>query len=119
MLTISVENLGEAVLLHCAGKIVRGHETSLLCSAAQQQGRNVFLDLSAVESIDAAGIGALVSLQAAGIYLKLMNPTETVLKVLKVTKLNSIFEIHSSESIGREMAPATSHQQADALRASA
>lgn len=119
MLNISVENLGEAVVLHCAGKIVRGHETSLLCSAAQRQGRNVFLDLSAVESIDAAGIGALVSLQAAGIYLKLMNPSETVLRVLKITKLDSIFEIHSPQSIGEAMAPAASYQQSDGLRASA
>lgn len=117
MLTISVENLGEAVILHCAGKIVHGHETSLLCSAAQQRGRNVFLDLSRVESIDASGIGALISLQAADIYLKLMNPSETVLKMLKVTKLNSIFEIHSSESIGENVEHVAPNLQSEAVRA--
>jgi anti-anti-sigma regulatory factor len=34
------------------------------------------LDLTQVDAIDAAGIGALASLQAAGVYLKLMNPTD-------------------------------------------
>jgi anti-anti-sigma regulatory factor len=45
----------------------------------------VTLDLTGVDAIDAAGIGCLVSLQASGIYLTLLNPTEQVREVLKVT----------------------------------
>lgn len=67
MLTLTVHNLGDMVILRCTGRIVRGEETAILCAAAQQQGRNVILDLSGVDAIDAAGIGLLVSLQAAGI----------------------------------------------------
>ena len=98
MLTVSVQNLGDEVILRCQGRIVRGDETAILCSAVQQQGRNVILDLSEVDALDAAGIGALVSLQAAGIYLKLSNPSEQVRQVLSVTGLDSIFELCKSPS---------------------
>ena len=98
MLTV-VQNLGDVVILQCQGRIVRGEETAILCAAIQQHGRDISLDLGGVSAIDAAGIGLLVSLQAAGIYLKLMNPTEQVRGVLRLTNLESVFEICESQSI--------------------
>src|SRR6266700_280709 len=92
MLTVTVENLGGVAILRCRGRIVRGEETAILCAAVQQE-RNIILDLTEVESIDAAGIGLLVSLQAAGMYLTLMNPTKQVRVILRITKVESIFEI--------------------------
>lgn len=65
MLTVTVQNLGDAEILQCQGRIVRGEETTILCAAVQQHGRDISLDLSGVSTIDAAGIGLLVSLQAA------------------------------------------------------
>jgi anti-anti-sigma factor len=65
----------------------------------QQGSRNVVLDLTEVDAIDAAGVGALLSLQAAGVYLKLLNPSRQVREILKATRLNSIFEIRESQSI--------------------
>jgi anti-anti-sigma regulatory factor len=53
----------------------------------------VTLDLSGVDAIDAAGIGSLVSLQASGLYLKLLNPTAQVREMLRVTQVDSILEI--------------------------
>jgi hypothetical protein len=35
----------------------------------------------------------LVSLQASGIYLTLMNPTQNVREMLRLTHLDSIFEV--------------------------
>jgi anti-anti-sigma factor len=109
MLTITPETLDEAVILHCLGRIVCGYETALLCAALRQERQNVVLDLTEVEAIDAAGIGALVSLQASGVYLKLMNPTQPVREILKVTNLDSIFEISESrgtcEALGTAPAP--------------
>jgi anti-anti-sigma factor len=99
MLTITTETFDEVVILHCLGRIVYGYETILLCSALHQAGRNIVIDLAEVDAIDAAGIGALVSLQAAGIYLKLMNPTRPVRETLKVTNLDSIFAISESQGI--------------------
>src|SRR5260370_6982623 len=99
MMTINVEGINEVVVVRCSGRIVCGQETSLLCSVMQQESRNVVLDLTEVDAIDAAGIGALLSLQAAGVYLNLLNPSRPVREMLQVTRLNSIFEISQSQSI--------------------
>ena len=99
MLTITVEHVGESVMLQCVGRIVLGDETALLCAVMQQEGRKVILDLTQVDAIDAAGIGALLSLQAAGIYLRLVNPTPQVREVLRITKVDSILEICPSQLI--------------------
>jgi len=100
VLNVTVQKLGDVAILRCQGRIVRGQETAILCAAVQQQGRDVILDLRKVDAIDAAGIGVLVSLQAAGIYLRLMAPNEQIREILRLTKLGSIFEICESESIG-------------------
>ena len=97
MLNVIVEKLGDVVILRCQGRIVRGQETAILCAAVQLYGREVILDLRKVDAIDAAGIGVLVSLQAAGVYLKLMAPGEQVREILRLTKLDSIFEICGAE----------------------
>ena len=98
MLTATVKEWDDGVVLQCQGRIVRGDETAILCAAVRQEGRNVTLDLTGVDAIDAAGIGALVSLQASGIYLTLLNPAEQVREVLRVTQLESIFEIRESRA---------------------
>jgi len=93
MLSVATHNVAESVVLQCQGRLVHGEESALLCAAIRHHGRDVVLDLADVTAIDAAGIGALVSLQAAGVYLKLMNPTEQVREVLKLTGLERILEI--------------------------
>lgn len=93
MLTVAVKDSDDGVVLQCQGRIVKGGETAVLCAAITQEARNVTLDLAGVDAIDAAGIGLLVSLQASGIYLRLLNPTEPVREVLRVTQLDSVFEI--------------------------
>jgi len=98
MLTVTVKDSDDGVVLQCQGRIVRGDETAILCAAVRQKGRNVTLDLTGVDAIDAAGIGCLVSLQASGIYLKLLNPTDQVREVLRVTQIDSIFEIRDSRA---------------------
>ena len=99
MLTVTVKESDNGVVLQCQGRIVRGDETAILCAAVRQKGRNVTLDLTGVDAIDAAGIGSLVSLQASGIYLTLLNPTEQIREVLKVTQLESIFEIREARAV--------------------
>jgi anti-anti-sigma factor len=96
MLTVTVQKLGDVAILLCQGRIVCGRETSILCAAVEQNGRDVILDLRKVDVIDAGGLGALVSLRAAGICLKLMKPTAYVRRIFSLTKLDSIFEICES-----------------------
>jgi len=105
VLTLAVHNLAGTVVLRCQGRIVRGEESPLLCAAVQHYGRNIVLDLGGVSAIDAAGIGALVSLQAAGLYLRLLNPTDSVRSVLRLTGLESTFEISESRPLEEKTMP--------------
>ena len=93
MLRVIVEDLGQVVILHGIGRIELGEEAALLCPAVGQRGRDVILDLSQVDSIDASGIGALIALQAAGVYLKLANASRAVREFLKAARVDSVFEI--------------------------
>src|SRR5437879_13181752 len=99
MLTVTLHTVADTLVLHCHGRLVRGEESTLLCAAVHHHGRDVVLDLAGVTAIDAAGIGALVSLQAAGVYLKLMNPTEPVRAVLRLTGMEAVFEICDVRSV--------------------
>ena len=96
MLTVTIEESEKNVILHCVGQIVRGWETSLLCAAMGQADRNVIVDLSHVDAIDAAGVGAFIALQAAGVYLQMLNPAKAIREVLRLTKLDSVLEIFTS-----------------------
>jgi len=96
-LDVTVESARGVVTVRCQGRLVRGQETALLCAVIQQHGRDIILDLSGVTAIDAAGIGALVSLQAAGIYVRLVSPSFAVYRVLRLIGLDSVFEISEPE----------------------
>ena len=98
MLTVTVQDQNAVVTLRCAGKVVNGAETSILCAALGHFERDVILDLSEVDEIDAAGVGALIALQAAGIYLKLKNPAEPVRERLSRVGAESIFEICDTQA---------------------
>ena len=98
MLSVTVEELEQVAILHCSGRIVRGNETAILCAAVRRHGRDIILDLANVDALDAAGIGAFVSLQAAGIYLTLKDPNVHVREVLRITGLESVFEIHDGQT---------------------
>jgi anti-anti-sigma regulatory factor len=99
MLTVNVQDFEDDVILQCSGRILRGEETGILCAALAYSGRNVILDLAEVDAIDESGIGMLISLQAAGIYLKLVNPNDRVLEMLKVKQADSIFEIYRPRAL--------------------
>jgi anti-anti-sigma factor len=97
MLTVTVEDHANAVILHCRGRLVKGSETPLLCEAVHRYGQDISVDLSAVTAIDAAGLGALISLQAAGVYIRLLNPSKAVRELLHLTTADTLFDISQTE----------------------
>ena len=98
MLNITIESARRVVTVRCQGRLVCGLESALFGACVPYHRREVIiLDLSGITAIDAAGIGALVSLQAAGTYLRLVDPSETVRQVLRLTNLHSVFDISESE----------------------
>jgi len=101
MLTINVEKLKDLVIVRCAGRIVRGENIRPLKGGviAANDTRLIVMDLSEVESIDAAGLSALVSLhhwsRSRGVQLRLVNPSRFVLGMLNRTRLSLVFDISS------------------------
>lgn len=99
MLDVIIENVDGRLIFTLQGRLVRGEDTKLVCAALRHAQREIMLNLSGLTAIDARGLGALVSLQAAGFYLRLANPTRNVLEVLARTKLDSIFEVLEAEPL--------------------
>jgi len=101
MLTINMETFKDLAIVRCTGRIVRGENIYTLKTEviSAKDTRLIVLDLCEVESIDAAGLSALVSLhhrsRSRGIQLKLVNPSRFVLEVLNRTKLSLVFDISS------------------------
>ncbi len=103
MLTIDVEKTGDVAVVRCVGRIVRGAEVRTLRNAvfAEKDIRIVVIDLSDVETLDAGGLTALLSLQqwaqSRKVQLKLVNPSHFVNEVLTRTGLNHVFDISTFE----------------------
>ena len=105
MLTTHIEKLKGLAIVRCTGRLVRGEGVRVLKNAAisgrvsENDTRVIVLDLSDVESVDAAGLTALVSLhhwsRSRDIELKLVNPSRFVLEMLDRTGLSSVLHISS------------------------
>jgi anti-sigma B factor antagonist len=87
------------------GRIVFGDESSLLREeikkAIAEGNKRIVLNLGEVNYIDSGGLGTLVALHTtahiAGANIKLANLTKRVGDLLQVTKLATVFEVHTSE----------------------
>jgi anti-anti-sigma factor len=103
MLTIDVEKTGDVAVVRCVGRMVRGAGLRTLKNAvlSEKNVRIVVIDLSDVETLDAGGLTALLSLQQwarnCNVQLKLVNPSHFVNEVLTRTGLNRVFEISKFE----------------------
>jgi anti-sigma B factor antagonist len=94
-------------ILHLEGRLVTQSRPipSLLAVVRDQmrQGRLVvLLDMTAVTDIDAHGLGALVSslttLERHGGQMALIAPSDRIRRLLAITKLDTVFVVHDSES---------------------
>ena len=94
---------GDITILTVNGDLVIGDpETTFKRTVTQllEEGRvNLLVDLSSVGFLDSSGLGALVRAltqsQKEGGQTKLLNAGPQVRKLLQMTKLDSVFEIHS------------------------
>ena len=91
----------ELTVICCKGRIAYGIEAASLSGEIAElaaQTRRVVIDLSGVEMIDAAGLGALISValraQASQWSVKLAAPSILIRQLLELTKLISVFEVH-------------------------
>jgi len=119
MLVINLRNVGESVVLQCVGRIVAGEEVATLkrIVLSQVTPKAIVLDLSGVEFVDGAGMGALVFVQgwtqATGIRLQLHNPTRHIRELFELTNLDSVFEICPSNDLEKAIDRATLAMRTD------
>lgn len=105
MLQLTIQNSCNVTTVWCRGRIVAGGHLNLLKFAAfSQTSRQVVLDLSRVNLIDATSLGALVDLhkrfQSASRKMELRDPTNFVYHVLRITCLDTVLHISHTSQVG-------------------
>ena len=102
-LQYQIECLHDVAVVGCSGRMVRGAALDEFRSRIERlEGLRVLvLDLSAVEQIDAGGLGTMLTLRhwalQKSVRIKLVDPAPFVRRVLEATHLASVFEIASFE----------------------
>ncbi|MGD0511573.1 MAG: STAS domain-containing protein [Candidatus Micrarchaeaceae archaeon] len=99
-LTFEQQKSGDTVTLVCHGRVVFDSipalQDKVRTAIAQAQAQTIVLDLSDVRYMDSSGLGALVGLYVSakrnGKHLKLINLSDRVLELLRLTKLITVFE---------------------------
>jgi anti-anti-sigma factor len=104
MLRVEIERSGDITVARCTGRIVHGDGLHRFRVAIlSQDTREVRLELSGINRVDAAALGTLVELHKrfrhAGRELKLLNPTPLVSQFLSITRLDTVLQIlHTRQS---------------------
>ena len=104
-LHIKFKKTNDVAVLECGGRLVRGEALHFLKHAVTSLSRLrvVVLDLSEVEMLDGGGLGMLVFLhkwtRAAGVQLKVVNPSSLALEMLTRTRLTSVLHVWSLDEV--------------------
>ena len=103
-LELTSKQTGRVMIIRCRGRITTGTETRALQDEVTRVTlgtKNVILDLAEVDFADSGGLGLLVrihrSLRTDRGDLKLCGVQESLLKVLRIIHLHSVFEIYDTE----------------------
>ena len=99
-----VTQQGTVSVIHLQGNLMGGPDATSLNSQLHEllaAGKNlVVVDLAGVEFMNSSGLGMLIggasTMKSAGGGLKLVNASEKILALIKITKLTSVFEHYSS-----------------------
>lgn len=105
-MTFTEELRNNRVIYRIQGDLISEKESAELVQAAdaalQQQKNQCVIDISDLRYINSSGIGVLITLltkfRNRGGDVFLINPSESVQKLLIITKLNSIFNVFRSEN---------------------
>jgi len=106
-LRATYRDAGRVTVVDMSGRITLGDGSALLRKTlrdlVEQKRISILLNLADVDYIDSSGIGELVSgftsVKNQGGELKLLHLTKKVHDLLQITKLFTVFEVHSDETI--------------------
>jgi anti-sigma B factor antagonist len=94
------------IVLDITGEVKLGESAERLSEElskllTDQAVEGVVLDLENINYMDSTGLGELVGylsrFQDSGKRLKLVNPNQTILKLLQLTRLDLVFKVYPSE----------------------
>jgi len=96
---------GNVVILDIYGAISLGESKEkfvrVMDELLSQQDVNVLVNFSGINYVDSTGIGELVGylnkFVESNRQLKILKPHERILKLLQITKLDTMFEIYDDE----------------------
>jgi anti-sigma B factor antagonist len=98
--------VGDVTVIDMDGRITLGEGSALLRDLIRENlvrgQRKILLNLGSINYIDSSGLGELVSgyryIKSEGGELKLLNLNKKVTDLLQITKLYTVFDIHSQEA---------------------
>jgi anti-sigma B factor antagonist len=100
-LDLETHAVNDVTILYCKGRFTyRDEATAFSAKIAEllPNARKVIVELSGLEIIDSAGLGELVVvhmwIRASGCSLKLSGPNPRIRKLLELTNLLSVFDVH-------------------------
>jgi anti-sigma B factor antagonist len=104
-MVLTTRSTDEAVIVDLSGKLTMGEPATAFREAIRREldaGRRKFvLNLIGCEFVDSAGMGelatALVRIHNAGGQLRLVKLTKRVHDLLRISKLQPVFECHDDE----------------------
>jgi anti-sigma B factor antagonist len=103
---VNRRQVGDVTVIDASGRITVSEEWNVICNELRNLtasgNRKILLNLGDVSYIDSSGIGELVagftSVVKAGGTMKLLNPTKRVKDLLRMTNLDTIFDVHEDEA---------------------
>jgi anti-sigma B factor antagonist len=102
-LSLVTRSVSDRIVLEIGGEIdvyTAPRLRERLVEVAGTGDARIVVDLGRVDFLDSTGLGVLVGahrrLRAAGGSLNLVCPHERLLKIFRITGLDTVFEIHSS-----------------------
>jgi len=106
-LRATYRDAGPVTVVDMSGRITLGDGSALLRKTLRdlldQKRTRILLNLADVDYIDSSGIGELVSgytsVTGRGGELKLLHLTKKVHDLLQITKLYTVFDVHSDEHV--------------------
>jgi anti-sigma B factor antagonist len=102
-LDLETSAVDDVTILYCKGRFTYHDETTVFSAKIAEllpNARKVIVELSGLEIIDSAGLGELVVvhmwIRASGCLLKLSGPNPHIRKLLELTNLLSVFDVHAT-----------------------
>jgi|SRR5271170_5006299 len=96
---------GDATIVHCTGKLTAG-QTGILRDEVKRlipQSKKIVLDLTDLTQMDSLGLGTIVGLyvsaKASGSTLILINLSQRVRELFRITNVWSILEVYGENII--------------------